>query len=192
CLGWCLGSFQPTGWDYRQYEMRAYEIFASPRGRAAILCGGLVWRLAMELLGNEGLRQAAQGPSVGIFEHCYKVQPRHGPPYFDDTLTPEEEYIICGTYKAVDRHNRQPNLISWWPRPSQWKSSGLNLGHWTVLAEEWFVGRLRRIRKGEALPLNGKDWKSHIRFHSGGVKLAFAIQEESAHFLSDTLLSTSA
>ncbi|KAI0643574.1 hypothetical protein C8Q79DRAFT_914497 [Trametes meyenii] len=189
CLGWRLQTFRATEWDYCIYEARAYEILTSPRGRAAILEGGLIWRLALEIFGNQVHRRAVEGPSEGVSKYAHKVAVGRET-YFDDALTPEEIDIICGTYKIAESSSNDPTHLSWWPRPTQWMSSGLNLGHWSQLAERWFVRRLDSIRRGNALPLSGKTWKSNMRFHSGAIKLRYAVHEESELFLSKVLLPT--
>ncbi|KAI0673658.1 hypothetical protein C8Q78DRAFT_969006 [Trametes maxima] len=187
CLGWRLQGFRPTEWDYRVYEERAYEILVSPHGRAAILHGGLIWRLALEILGSDTLERAVQGPSEGVFQYAQAVKPRHGPTYYDDALTPEEIDIICGTYKIADSGHKDPVYWSWWPRPAQWKSSGLNMGYWTEFDEGWFQERLASIRGGSGTPLTSSLWKS-LKFHKGAIKLRYAVDKESAQFLSDVVL----
>ncbi|KAI0652707.1 hypothetical protein C8Q79DRAFT_997666 [Trametes meyenii] len=187
CLGWRLQGFRPTEWDYRVYEERAYDILVSPRGRAAILHGGLLWRLALEILGSDAIGRAVQGPSEGVFEYTEVVKPRHGPAYYDDALTPEEIDIVCGTYKIADSGHKTPVYWSWWPRPAQWKSSGLNMGYWTKFDEEWFQERLASIRRGTSTPMTASLWKA-LRFHKGSIRIRYAVDNESTKFLSDVLL----
>ncbi|KAI0713353.1 hypothetical protein C8Q76DRAFT_579084, partial [Earliella scabrosa] len=80
--------------------------------------------------------------------------------YVDDALTGEEEDILCGVYTLYTEQSGQIEYASWWPRRSQWASSGMNTGIWNAWNEAWFVRRREEIRKGKALPLNGKKWKS--------------------------------
>ncbi|KAI0666351.1 hypothetical protein C8Q78DRAFT_984036 [Trametes maxima] len=187
CLGWRQLSFRGTEWDYRHYEGHAYEILASPRGRAAILEGGIVWRLALEILGDDARQRAAEGPSSDVLQFAQEVRLGQES-YLDDALTAEEIDIICGTYKVADAGHVEPAHLSWWPRPMQWKTSGLNLGYWTQQAEQWFVTRIGNIRQGRAEPMSGKAWKSSIRIHSGAFKLRTVCDRESDKFLSDKLL----
>ncbi|KAI0640347.1 hypothetical protein C8Q79DRAFT_921824 [Trametes meyenii] len=146
CLGWRQLTFRGTEWDYRLYEDRAYQILASPRGRAAILEGGIVWRLALEILGDDARQRAVEGPSKDIFQYAQEVRSGQES-YFDDALTAEEIDIICGTYKVADAGHVEPAHFSWWPRPMQWKTSGLNIGYWTRRAEEWFLLRLKKFAR---------------------------------------------
>ncbi|KAI0667130.1 hypothetical protein C8Q78DRAFT_933574, partial [Trametes maxima] len=68
-------------------------------GRAALLHGGIFWRLALEIPGSDALERAVQGPSKDVFEYAHALRPRHGPAYCNDALTPREIDIICCTYK---------------------------------------------------------------------------------------------
>ncbi|EIW58372.1 uncharacterized protein TRAVEDRAFT_124826 [Trametes versicolor FP-101664 SS1] len=187
CLGWRPPSFRPTEWDYRAYEARAYEILSSPRGRAAVLHGGIVWRLAMEILGGHPQQLANTGPSTDVFVHSQAIQPRHGPPYYDDGLSQEEIDIICGTYKIMDSGHKDVVYFSWWPRPAQWSYSGMNVGYWTQFCEDWFQLRLQAIRDSNAAPHSGKEWRNKITFHQGARKVKRAVEVASERFLLDVL-----
>ena len=99
-LGWRRCGFQPDGWDYKEYERQARELLSQPRGRAAILRGGIVWRLAVELLGEEGLRKVEGGLSADVWKLGREVSVRRGDPWYEDSLSTYELDLICGVYKV--------------------------------------------------------------------------------------------
>ena len=99
-LGWRRSGFRPDGWDYKEYERQARELLSQPRGRAAILRGGIVWRLAVELLGERGLREAGLGPSADVWRYGRKIPVRRGDMWYADSLSSYELDVICGVYKV--------------------------------------------------------------------------------------------
>ncbi|TCD60678.1 hypothetical protein EIP91_009712 [Steccherinum ochraceum] len=121
--------------------------------RAALLRGGILWRLAIEYVlskeadvtdlvtGGPGRRCLSFGGMPSFTED--------GQELWDDTLTEEEENIICGVFKSTDGVNGELGVdMSWWPKPSWLESSGLGCGHWSSLCEQWFVDRVARIEAG--------------------------------------------
>ena len=97
-LGWRRPNFKATRHDYRQYIAQAYELLHQPRGRGALLCGGIVWRLALEILGSDAAGRAVTGPSEDVLHFGQEFLPRQGDALYDDSLTPGEIDIVCGTY----------------------------------------------------------------------------------------------
>ena len=102
-LGWRRSGFSPDGWDYMEYEQQARELLSQPRGRAAILRGGIVWRLAVELLGEHGLREAGLGPSADVWRHGREIFAKRGDSWYADSLSDYELDVICGVYKVYTR-----------------------------------------------------------------------------------------
>jgi hypothetical protein len=91
--------FRPAGYafdthDYRVYEDRREQFFKLPHSRAALLAGGIVWRLALETI-CPGI--ALTGPSENIAHFGDIVETPDGP-IVDDSLTEEELNLICGVY----------------------------------------------------------------------------------------------
>lgn len=85
--------------DYKAYSIQRDELLRGPVGRAALLHGGVVWRLAW---GVVNMQEAIQGPDVedqSTWSHMQTTE-------FDQTryartrLSPEDIYIICGTYRT--------------------------------------------------------------------------------------------
>lgn len=92
---------RPCGWipsaiDYLAYIADAEQLLRSPRGRAALLQGGIIWRLAVYILGVEGTDWYV-GPEGTNFEGNICLD---GQWYYDDELTEDELEIICGIYRV--------------------------------------------------------------------------------------------
>ncbi|OCH84638.1 hypothetical protein OBBRIDRAFT_741245, partial [Obba rivulosa] len=107
--------------------------------------------------------------------------------YYEDALSEEEVDIICGTYKIVHTGHKDPLYYLWWPRPSQWHYSGLNVGYWAPFCEEWFKERLHTIQAGSAQPHGAKEWRMKVTLTKGTHKVRLAVDGTSERFLSDVL-----
>ena len=82
--------------DYRAYNHREALLLSTPRGRAALLKGGIIWRLAVETL---NLEKCLEGPSVEVIVHRRgRIYPTHHPSlnFCDDDLSIDELDDICG------------------------------------------------------------------------------------------------
>jgi hypothetical protein len=82
--------------DYRVFEDRLEQFFRLPHSRAALLSGGIVWRIAMEFI-YPGL--VLMGPSENVAHFGDVVQTPDGP-IVDNNLTQEELNLICGVYEV--------------------------------------------------------------------------------------------
>lgn len=82
--------------DYAIYEDMRDRLLQSPRGRAALMRGGIVWRLAMESLGFEDV---LLGPDGNYTKGDLVVM--DGQPFVDDELSDHELDIICGVYRTL-------------------------------------------------------------------------------------------
>ena len=92
-----LSGYQFSLRDYEAYRRQCSAIFAHPRARAALLRGGIVWRLAIEFLSFD---DALQGPSIAttVYRHGLSVECQKGNILGDDDLTEVELNLICGAY----------------------------------------------------------------------------------------------
>ena len=92
-LGYRLPNYQFTHQDYLAYEMERDRLLNTSMGRAALMAGGLVWRLAYNTVGEQ---QVLFGPT-----HCettHVLATFNGVDYVDDILTEEQLDILCGVY----------------------------------------------------------------------------------------------
>lgn len=99
-LGTRRKDYTPNKYDYYEYELRLKELVKQPRvARAALLKGGIVWRLVMEVLGDSAEGFIIDGPSDSAYHSAnfLRLEPS-GVPLWDDYLSHEELDFICGLY----------------------------------------------------------------------------------------------
>ena len=97
-LGFLPSDYRPHSSDYAAYLQRRDNLLRRNYGRAAILKGGIIGRLARESLGDRADFLIAPGPSDDAvrFGSCVKIEEGR---YWDDDLDCEDEEVICGVYK---------------------------------------------------------------------------------------------
>jgi hypothetical protein len=76
------------------YEARREQFFKKRHGRAALLAGGIIRRLALEELGIE---PALSGPTDSPY-YSYIITTDSGQTFVDDALSVAEMDLICGVY----------------------------------------------------------------------------------------------
>ena len=84
--------------DFETAMLRCQAVLSLPQGRAALLQGGIVGRIAKEYLSVDGI---LAGPSLEVTAHragYLGASGRDGILYCDDELTQNEIADICGTY----------------------------------------------------------------------------------------------
>lgn len=91
--------YVPTSQDYAVYTLRLKDLILC-HGRPALLKGGIIWRLAMEVLGEDDEWAL----------HALSIPTDCSEPYFvasyndyqgvDEELTQQEEDIVCGVYRV--------------------------------------------------------------------------------------------
>ena len=88
--------------DYTYYEETCANFLSLPRGRAALLRGGIVWRLAIEVLGDRAEDVVLNGPSDDVLKFgsniCY-----NGNEFWDDGLNEAEMDLVRGVYKLYSK-----------------------------------------------------------------------------------------
>lgn len=185
--------FRGTGYrfgmeDYAMYVRQRGQLLSSPRGRAALLYGGVMWRLALEHIGAES---AVLGPSVSVLDNGLgDIVHVEGVGFVgDDKLTDDELAIICGLYHVSTgnlllflciqpakfpttgqsagekQNNDQRSLISYWPLSDRWShhSNSYNWGFWTLIDEEWFQSRTRDLASGKNQPVTQGKWRDLLK-----------------------------
>ena len=61
----------------------------------------------------------------------------------------------------------QTQDMSWWPKSSIWKGSGLDVGHWTIDCETWYIVRRTAILNNDATVgklRNATQWRNSLKF----------------------------
>ncbi|KAI1796527.1 hypothetical protein LXA43DRAFT_841664, partial [Ganoderma leucocontextum] len=85
--------------EFQCYRVRVKRFLESPRrARAAVMTGGILWRIAMEFMAPDVFRLVMNGPSDEVARHGKPFVADAGPPYYDDVLTESEEDFISGMY----------------------------------------------------------------------------------------------
>lgn len=163
-----LISFRPADYkfsarDYQAYVENRTNVLSRPHSRAALLRGGIVWRLAKEHL---SLDAALHGPSSAVIlnrtgfifgdkDDAWSL--------WDDDLVGDEADLICGLHKCYTGYGVQVAYKSWWPLPYTWDAAGVNMGFWSGDNERWYQQRLRKILDGKAEPLGAEQWRNKLR-----------------------------
>jgi len=196
---WRSSEFKATLHDYAEYEIMRDALLNEPRGRSALMTGGIIWRLAKEIISPDVV---LCGPSS---QRCYGKHlefPREGVIIYDDMLSELEMDVISGVYciyTGIPRcslayrayqlhltgHGDQVALTSWWPRHETWSQSGMDVGYWAPFCEKWFQKRLRGIRDGTEHPRSTTEWKQALVFNKATNRVKEAVEEASARFLTD-------
>ena len=101
-LGWREQGTELFLEDYCHYERRVRNLLRDERiARVAIMSGGILLRLAIEILGlEEALDIILDGPSDYSSRPVFCTEcDDQVTEWWDDTMTEEERDLICGTYK---------------------------------------------------------------------------------------------
>ncbi|KAI0694803.1 hypothetical protein C8Q76DRAFT_567140, partial [Earliella scabrosa] len=161
--------FKATKKDYAVYQRKVLNIIRRRPLRAALMAGGITWRLVRELLAcdpdlkHDVMESVRSGPSRESRYHSTIVADANNVFYVDNFLTREEEDIVTGVYRMYTAG--QTEDASWWPRLNHWYNSGMNNGIWSAWNEEWFRRRQREIKSGRCTLNNGKKWRSVLSGH---------------------------
>lgn len=160
----CDVDFKPTKADYIAYLTRREAILQSPRGRAARMRGGIVGRIAAEVV-EEGC--VLTGPQLEDEIIGYDSQ---GNFLVDDYISQVDVDIICGQYRERNREI-SGKLSSWWPSEQVWNTRcGWQVGLWAPESEGWYVNRRKSLTNGDfdVFPaIHWKDKYKHFRPKTG-------------------------
>jgi hypothetical protein len=189
--------------DYHSYVRERARLLSSPRGRAALLQGGIIGRIAKEHLGHDS---AALGPSSAITVHRqgFSFTDSAGTTYWDDKLMDDEIRNISGSYRCytgkkdslyfyssfidtVKGNGSQMADVSWWPIPTHWdnhNANGFNWGHWTEWDEIWYQQRVKDILSGDkaGVPFTQSTWRSKLKGAKAWRHVTKRVQDESKAF----------
>ncbi|KAH6906527.1 hypothetical protein BKA70DRAFT_1429214 [Coprinopsis sp. MPI-PUGE-AT-0042] len=157
-LPYRLLGYEFNGDDYDAYLRLRNHMLKHPRMRAALLRGGIIWRLAVAYLFPE---DALYGPTRSS-TLISVVHPHTSEQLADDSLSEVEVQLLCGAYVCYTGHGNQIAIKSWWPLPEAFEQ-GEDLGRWTAVNEDWYQRRLAAIKAGTASPMNRKRWRDDLR-----------------------------
>ncbi|KAJ7655792.1 hypothetical protein DFH06DRAFT_992353 [Mycena polygramma] len=95
-LGYRSPNYKADAQDYQAYVTIRDQFFLSPRGRAALLHGGLIARLARPMVSD---KDVLRGPTDDATVDGIRLWDGRSPSaYWDDSLTDHEIDLICGVY----------------------------------------------------------------------------------------------
>ena len=150
--------YRPQSDDYHAYLLTRAEALRSTLGRAALLQGGLIARLARDIV---GVSDVLSGPEASNGKRIGAVT------LVDDQLSDYMLDVISGVYYVETKTDKQIHQhLSFWPKLG-WKSSGYYTEEWTADAESWYQDRLKALESGSAPLHNSTDWKSKLRAYKG-------------------------
>lgn len=156
-----------TAADFEAYEHSRRYIFRDPRiARAALLAGGILWRLAIE---DAPPDLVLDGPDPTAYQLGigFRLQDEKGCYYIDDDLTNEEVSNILGTYFEQPKPDRvkwdNDTYPMWWPPIRHIKGSALDFPTWTPVAENWYRTLRSKYRRGDLAPKKGVEWRTSVR-----------------------------
>ncbi|KDR77443.1 hypothetical protein GALMADRAFT_138554 [Galerina marginata CBS 339.88] len=174
--------------DFQASMLQCRMILLSPQGRAALLRGGIVARIAKLHISDEC---AFEGPSVEVTAHRVGYLMRSeedGTCLCDDELTEHEIAIICGTYSLYTPH-KQEAVWSWFPPPSAWQAArcGNKWLDWTERCEDLFLKILYDIRHNNLAPKSRQGWIECLKGQKPAKVLAEANFKQAKMFMTELL-----
>jgi hypothetical protein len=94
-----LSGYSFTKRDYDAYLHQRVTILNSPGGRAALLRGGILWRIAVQ---ETSFDDVLRGPSMSTLVHRrgFSVEDGEGNTWWDDELEGHDAALLCGGYNC--------------------------------------------------------------------------------------------
>ncbi|KAJ6524934.1 hypothetical protein B0H19DRAFT_931432 [Mycena capillaripes] len=179
-LGYRPPHYKPDMRDYNAYVSIRSSFFRSRRGRAALLYGGIIGRLARSEVSNE---EVLRGPSDDALLEGICLWDGKSPfAYWDDYLTEEEIDLICGVYH-VSTGDEQVSMVSWWPKPAAFSASGLNIGWWTTMWEIWYQRRLQILETNSGGLFTHTQWKHNLKLERLAPPYTTRLEQTAEHIL---------
>ncbi len=186
-VGWREVNYKPDLADYAVYELRVQALMEH-RAAAALLKGGLYWRLAMYY-----------SKDVVSIDKALAYTSKAVAP-----LSANEEDILIGKYNIYTvplsfwvivlslnlrftGRGEQVASSSWWPRYNATKNTFLNAGYWTPSCEVWFRNNLQSIvtlKRGLKTSLG---WKHSTRQLMSAYRFTSRQREYAHRYLSRTV-----
>ena len=193
-----LPGYKFTKDDYVAYLHQRAVILHGCRGRAALLRGGILWRLAVQ---ETSFDTVLGGPSsaVLVHRHGFSIQGHQsGDELWDDDLSENDVFAICGAYKCYTGTlystklyytdtwfpgiKDQTAIVSWYPLPSTFDNSGLCYDRWNESADVEFNQWVAAI-KGGGQPLPQHRWRDKIRSSGKARELKASAMSSAIRFL---------
>ncbi|RDB15043.1 hypothetical protein Hypma_005468 [Hypsizygus marmoreus] len=150
--------FKPAEEDFLAYESTRDKLLRSACGRAIRLKGGIVGRIASEIVPDVAVLDGPilRNDVVGYFGDCVFV---------DDGVDDESLDIVCGVYHvkqtvggATVRHE------SFWPKHATWMTTGIAGDQWNPAAEYFYRARLTNFAEKKFDLRSATEWKEKYKY----------------------------
>ena len=195
-------------YDYREYEEHLIIFLQEPRARAALLKGGLIWRLTKEVMATATsswdllvmpmfsaatcnhtrvkscmmTNYLTQSSTLSVASTLYT-------PVSLTTHTHTHIYIcmyVCIGLLLIFLIGQgiQADQASWWPKHSAFEKCPLNVGYWLLSSEQWFQTR-DDIRTGDALTRTATERRNALKLWSPTTAVVNMNEKVAARFLDD-------
>jgi hypothetical protein len=171
--------FKPGWADFAAYENARDDVLRSRSGRAIRLLGGIVGRLAADLV-----------PDYEVLDGPYLTNPvvvgTHGDKEFvDDAVEQRELDIVSGVYLVEGAFQETESHMSWWPKHTTFQTTGFAGDQWLPRAEEWYKKRQDDLRSEKFTLLPSRQWDKTLKFNAAQVlQLRKGSERMAAEFLS--------
>ncbi|KAK0458337.1 uncharacterized protein EV420DRAFT_1236530, partial [Desarmillaria tabescens] len=166
-LGYRHVNYKPNPLDFATYQSLCKGFLCSQRGQAALLAGGILAQIARDYIPDD---EVYMRPSHDVYSSgvCFVKDSESGASYWDDQLTDDEINLLCGVYMVETGHrdgnDHQQTMLSWFPKPAAWATSGLNVGFWTSDCESWYQKRLQENMSESAVLRSTNQWRHSLCF----------------------------
>jgi hypothetical protein len=97
----CNEGFTFGSQDYLAYREHCNAILIHPRGRAALMHGHFMWRIAFRSIMWEAVYRGPSGWSTNVDEMVVVRDPYTNEEFVDDKLSTAEQEALCGTYHCL-------------------------------------------------------------------------------------------
>ncbi|KAJ8090606.1 hypothetical protein PM082_018163 [Marasmius tenuissimus] len=169
------GDIRPDTGNFLAYVSARNEFLRGDRGKIALRQGGIIARLACEVIGKDSVVDGPDASTVLSTGQCFFVKGETG--YWGKTLTELKIDLICGVYYCATKWttdqfvNKFENIHrSWFPRPNTFDHGSFNIGIWSKDAEKWYQHCLKECEDGaQDLSRDGPRVLSAARWREGMV-----------------------
>ncbi len=191
-------NFKATLLDYISYVHRRAALLRDPVvASAALMHGGIIWRLAMEHVDDFSVVLRRPTDDILRYGKCHKVRvlgrEKREVHMWEASLSESQMDVICGVYKVYNWSSNGYSLtqdISWFPKDGSFKQSALNVGFWTADTEQWYTRRVDMYLSADSEKscLNQSGWRSSARLWRCAIMTYRGLEIVSKHFV-DRLLA---
>ncbi|KAG6913509.1 hypothetical protein DXG01_006267 [Tephrocybe rancida] len=176
--------------DYDSYSNLRTMIVQQPRSCAALLCGGIIWRLCCDTISYDTVLEGPTGWSTVPDANFLARDPKTNQDFVNDALTDVKLSFTSGAYTCYTGiptshihplfkcKGNQTAIRFWHPPIATFDAGGENYGHWTPYREDGFMrwlDKINNLKHSESSrgPLTTSKWRDLTR----GMKESQLIKE---------------